>query len=41
LGWAVGEVSSRDLAERYGRTLDDEIFSPFADNGRYLTARLR
>jgi methyltransferase (TIGR00027 family) len=41
LGWVAGGVSSRDLAERYGRTLDDEVFSLFADNGRYLTARLR
>ncbi|GAB3000140.1 SAM-dependent methyltransferase [Amycolatopsis acidiphila] len=40
LGWAVGDVSGADLAERYGRQLTDNVTSMFGANGRYLTGRL-
>lgn len=39
LGWAVGDVSGADLAERYGRELRDTVTSMFGANGRYLTGR--
>lgn len=40
LGWSVDEVTVAELAQRYGRTFDDEV-SELAGNGRYLTARKR
>lgn len=39
LGWTVGDVSGADLAERYGRQLEDTVTSMFGANGRYLTGR--
>ncbi|MBB3663230.1 methyltransferase (TIGR00027 family) [Prauserella sediminis] len=39
LGWAVDEVTVAQLAERYGRTFDDEEVAELAGKGRYLTAR--
>ncbi|NKQ55313.1 SAM-dependent methyltransferase [Amycolatopsis sp. K13G38] len=40
LGWAIGDSSSGELAARYGKEFDDELADLFADNGRYVTARL-
>ncbi|KAA9154051.1 SAM-dependent methyltransferase [Amycolatopsis acidicola] len=40
LGWAVGEVSGNDLAERYGREMNDSLSQRFGTNSRYLTGRL-
>ncbi|GAA1238516.1 class I SAM-dependent methyltransferase [Prauserella halophila] len=39
-GWAVDEVTAEQLAERYGRSFDDDL-AELAGNGRYLTARKR
>ncbi|GAA1200618.1 SAM-dependent methyltransferase [Prauserella alba] len=41
LGWTVDEVTVAQLADRYGRTFDDEHVAELAGNGRYLTARKR
>jgi len=40
LGWAMADVSSGELAARYGKEFDDELADLFADNGRYVTGRL-
>lgn len=38
LGWAVADLTARELGERYERTLPADIES-FVDKGHYLTAR--
>lgn len=40
LGWAVGEVSVADLAERYGRSDDGVVMAVYAVCARCVTGRL-